>query len=62
MFFTDLENLDRSEYSETLFDPDEFLTHIMLDVTFSCTARLFCAPRKYAYFTTLTVILVAHEL
>jgi hypothetical protein len=33
-FSTDLENPDRSEFSETLFDPSEFLTHIMLDVIF----------------------------
>jgi hypothetical protein len=44
-FSTDLENPDRSEYSETLFDPSEFLTHIMLNVTLTCTARLFCVPR-----------------
>jgi hypothetical protein len=30
-----LENVDRPEYSEILFDPGKFLTHIMLDVTFS---------------------------
>jgi hypothetical protein len=27
--------VDRPEYSEILFDPGKFLTHIMLDVTFS---------------------------
>jgi hypothetical protein len=29
---------------------------------FSCTARLFYVPSKHAYFTTLTVILITHEL
>ena len=61
-FSIDLENPDQSKYSETLFDPSEFLTHIMLNVTFSCTTRLFCVPTKHAYFITLIVILVAHEL
>jgi hypothetical protein len=61
-FFTDLENLDRSEYSEILFNTSEFLTHILLNITFSCTAHLFCVPIKHVYFTTLTIILVAHEL
>jgi hypothetical protein len=61
-FFTDLENPDRSKYLKILFDPGEFLTHIMHNVTFPCTAHLFCVPRKHKYFITLTVILVAHEL
>jgi uncharacterized cysteine cluster protein YcgN (CxxCxxCC family) len=29
---------------------------------FPYTRRLFCVQRKHAYFTTLTIILVAHEL
>ena len=33
-FSTDLENSDCSEFSETLLDLGEFLTHIMLDVIF----------------------------
>jgi hypothetical protein len=33
-FSTNLENPDRSEFSEALFDPSEFLTHIILDVIF----------------------------
>jgi hypothetical protein len=40
-FSTDLGNPDRLEYSKILFDPGEFLTNIMLNVTFTCTARLF---------------------
>jgi hypothetical protein len=62
MFSTDLENPDQSEYSEILFDPSEFLTHIMLHVTFLCTACLFCVPRKHAYFTNLIFIFITHEL
>jgi hypothetical protein len=44
-FSIDLENSDRLEYSETLFNPGEFLTHIMLNVTLTCIACLFFVPR-----------------
>jgi hypothetical protein len=61
-FSTDLENSDHSEFSKTLFDPGEFLTHIMLVVIFPCIIRLFCVLRKYAYLHHSQFILVVHEL
>ena len=33
-FFPNLETSDRLEFSEMCYDPGEFLTHIMLDVSF----------------------------
>ena len=40
-FFTDLENPDRLELLETLFNPCEFLAHIMLDVIFHTLHNYF---------------------
>jgi hypothetical protein len=48
-FSIDLENPNHLKFSETLFDPSEFLTHIMLDVIFRALHEYFVYQEKHAY-------------